>query len=404
MIQSYEGDRNSMKEAKLPGRDWILIPAISLIAICTILASTEWVARRTFYSTGNPARYCMTQDLSTGYRGIPNSVCTDKEPETPLIEYRFNNCGHRTTMECEPKLPGNYRIVVVGSSVAMGWTVPEEKAFAALLPAELSLRVGRRIEVYDEAFPGKAGSPHNVALRFNDVLAAKPDMILWLVTSWDVENAVFKESSSEVLPDKTRKTSFLARVESRIHEALARGSIAEEILDLWNSHSISYMTEHFFYESQSLYMKSFLMGPKAEFLRIKPSPEWKEYLQQFDSAATDVEGRAKAAGVPLVAVFVPGRAQAAMISLDDWPAGYDPYKLDNELRSIVARHGGTYIDILPDFRDIPNPGQYYYPVDGHPKAEGHAIIAGLLAKELTSGAVPALRLATQSQSIQEQGR
>ena len=56
--------------------------------------------------------------------------------------------------------------------------------------------------------------------------------------------------------------------------------------------------------------------------------------------------------MPLVAALLPQRAQAAMISRSRWPAGFDPYKLDNELRSMVVSHGGTYVDILPDFRNI----------------------------------------------------
>jgi hypothetical protein len=404
MIQTSEGDREDMKEAKLPGRDWILLPAISLMTICGILASAECIARRMFTSTGNLGRYCMIGDNSTGYRGIPNSVCTDKNPETPLIEYRFNKCGHRTEMECGPKPPGTYRIVLVGSSVAMGWTVPEEKAFAALLPADLSLRTGRRVEVYDEAYVGEGGTPHNIAVRFNDVQAAEPDMILWIMTPFDIENTGFKKSAPPMLPEKAGKTGFLARVRNRIQEALAKGSIADEILALWKSHSISSMTEHFLYESQSLYVKSSLVGPKAEFLRAEPSQEWKEDLQRFDSVAADVEGRAKAAGVPLIAVFLPNRAHAAIISVGEWPAGYNPYKLDDELRSIVTSHGGTYIDILPDFQSIPNPEQHYYPVDGHPDAEGHLIISGLLARALTSGAVPALKAVVQPQAAKEQGR
>ena len=52
--------------------------------------------------------------------------------------------------------------------------------------------------------------------------------------------------------------------------------------------------------------------------------------------------------------------------------------------------GGTYVDVLSGFRSIPNPEQNYMPVDGHPTAAGHAMISGVLAQALTSGAAPAL--------------
>ena len=138
----------------------------------------------------------------------------------------------------------------------------------------------------------------------------------------------------------------------------------------------------------------------AGFLKAEPNPDWQHWFQTFRIDAEDFEKQANAAGVPFVAVLVPNRAQAAMISMGKWPEGYDPYKLDNELRAIIVSHGGTYIDMLPDFRTIPNGEQDYFPVDGHPNPEGHTIISRLLTKELTCGAVPALH----SQDSAEQAK
>jgi hypothetical protein len=172
------------------------------------------------------------------------------------------------------------------------------------------------------------------------------------------------------------------------------------------SHGTTHMLCHYLYQSQSQYVKSYLVAgnESSGFLMAKPSAAWQSRLRQFDIYIADLEERARAAGVPLVVVMVPNRAQAAMISMGEWPAGYDPYKLDDELRSIITSHGGTYIDILPDFRDIPNPEQGYFPVDGHPNAGGHAIVSRLLAKELTSGVIPALRVTTQPRTAPERGR
>jgi hypothetical protein len=410
MTQSNpNGTGTNMKEAKLPRRDWFLLPLISLLTICFILVSTESIARRTFYATGGVGRYCMFKDPSKGYRGIPNAVCTEKNPETPLIEYRFNSCGDRAGMECGPKPMGVYRIVMAGSSTPMGYGVSRDQSFAAMLPAELSTMTGRTIEVYNESLV--KGSPQSISLAFNRLPASKPDLILWVLTPLDIKgelglaqdrtpgNAAGKEATAHSQP-----VGLLERVRNRIQQTIARGSISDEILDIWNTHPISSMTEHYLYESQSLYLKSFLMGPEAEFLKAEPDADWKRHLRQSGSVAEDVEERARDAGTPLAAVLIPDRAQAAMISMGEWPADYDPYKLDRDLRAIITRHGGTYIDILPDFHNIPNPEEGYYPVDDHPNAEGHAIIANLLARELTSGVIPELKAAVQPRPPQEQGR
>jgi hypothetical protein len=100
--------------------------------------------------------------------------------------------------------------------------------------------------------------------------------------------------------------------------------------------------------------------------------------------------------------MVPTRAQAAMISMGEWPDGFDPFALGKELGSIITSHGGTYIDILSNFRATSNPEQHFYLLNGHPDADGHAIITGFLTKELTSGAVPELRAVVQSDGALEQ--
>ena len=143
-------------------------------------------------------------------------------------------------------------------------------------------------------------------------------------------------------------------------------------------------------------------GP--EFLRTKPNAEWQSHLRDLDSDVADIEAQAKAAGVPVVAALLPQRAQVARISKGVWPAGFDPYKLDNELRSMIESHGGIYVDILPYFRSIPNTEQGFFPLDVHPNARGHAMISGLLARELTNGAVPVLKVAAQQRAVLEEGR
>ncbi len=392
MTQSNAHDLENVEEARLQRRDWFLLPALSLVTIFLLAAFTELIARRIFPKLRTSGEDCMVlNDPSTGGRGIPNSVCWERIPEsTELTEYRFNSCGHRAGMECGSKLPGTYRIVMVGTSVATGMRVPREKTFAALLPSELSRRTGRKVELYNEGMPWRP--PHILALHFNDVLAAKPDMILWILSPIDIERGSWPEAR-----DDTRSLSFPVRAWRRMKAIFAAKSFMAAITEVFNETRTALLLRHLLYMSKSQYVKSSVMSADDEerFLRDQPSAEWQSTLEELDKDAGDIERQTKVAGIPLVTVLLPDRAQAAMISMGEWPVGLDPYKLDVELRSIIVNHRGIYVDILPNFRTIPSPEQGYFPVDGHPNAQGHAIITDILAKALTSGVIPSLEVAGQ---------
>jgi hypothetical protein len=400
-------------------RDWVLMPAIGLLTICLMVASIEYIAREMFRKSTSTTLSCLIlNDPLTGVRAIPNSVCSQKAYESKLVEYRFNGCGYRTGMGCGEKPPGTYRIVMIGSSFNFGMMVPREQSFAALLPVQLGNKTGRQIELYNESM--QWGFPASAALRFRQALAAGPDMILWVLTPADIA------SSSVVLPymgppDSARSDRVPADKLDRVKAAFADNPIPTAIDTVWNNEIVSswdrrinavretplgFLLQHFLYASQTLYVKSYLMGNDSEvgFLQIQPSAVWQQDLRQFVIDAANIEGQARAAGIPVVVALVPNRAEAAMISMGQWPAGFDPYKLDTELRSIITSHGGTYIDILPDFRGVPNSERYYFPVDGHPDPDGHAMIAEMLARELTTGAVSALSTAAKTQAVSEGGR
>jgi hypothetical protein len=405
MMQEKVRYQRSSKDTALPRRDWILLPIISLSTILVIVVFAETMARQAFSASITSLRSCLVVDAATGVRAIPNSVCWDKNSEGPLVEYKFDCNGYRTGRPCEPKSTGSYRIVLIGSSLAMGQNVPIQKTLGALLPEELSRLVGRQFELYNYAMA--FGFPRNTDLRFNDVLAAKPNLILWVLTAIDVKLAGFSYAEFVQSQASSVRPGFLARVKNTIKDKMRELGMDPK--------SASLTALHYFaqkYMNRSQYIESYLKisdsnegdwdaGPSA--LRSELSQEWKSRLKKFEGYAADIARMAETAGVPLVAVMVPNRAQATMISMGDWPRGFDPFRLDQELRSIIVSHGATYIDILPEFRTTPSPERHYYPIDGHPDSDGHALIAGFLAKELSAGAVPALRASDQPQAVLEKG-
>jgi hypothetical protein len=398
MTQSKARDAVILKETNLPRRDWVILPLLGLLTIVLMASSTEFAARQLFSQSKTTNETCLFPDLSNGVRAIPNSVCWEKAPEDGWVEYKFDSCGYRSGMTCGPKSPGTYRLVAIGSSTAMGARVAFDKTMAALLPKELSRLTERRVELYNEGMG--FGFARSTALRFSNVLAAKPDLILWVLTPLDVDFATYPmpETPSE---GPERAAGVRTHIGDRSIRTLIMDTVHERIGNIESGIALRHLLyEH---ESQKNYIQSSLALTRGDhphslsvyedtgFLNARLDPRWELHLREFDTYATDVEAKAKAANVPLVAVLVPNRAQAAMLSLGEWPPGYDPYKLDDEVRAIIERHGGTFIDILPDFRTVPNPERHYFPVDGHLDANGQAMISGFLAKALTSGAVPALK-------------
>jgi hypothetical protein len=398
VTQADDSRLRSPKEAKPARRDWIVLPLISLLTISIMAGSLELIGRRTFRTSNTSVASCIDRDPSAGSEGIPNSVCWEKGAESQLVEYGFNGCGHRAGMDCGPKVPGTYRIVMTGSSVAGGYMVRWERTFAALLPSELSRQTGRKIELYNEGMQFK--TPRFVALRYKEVLAAQPDAILWILTPRDFEDIVQG-------PRVATAPGIQHPVRYRLKQALAKKSVSDAISDVlssireglgnrWMDTASGILVRSCLYQNRSEYVSLYLRGGlQAEFLRERSDPEWQDLLQRFDRYAAEFGGAARAAGVPLLVVLVPNRVQAAMIAMGEWQEGYDPYKLGEELRDIVTSHGGTYIDILPDYREIVEPEQAYFPVDGHPNERGHAIISELLAKAIARSVFPPLRVAAQ---------
>ena len=410
MTQSGLTEPGAAKESKLQRLDWLLLPAVSLLTICLMAVSAELLSRWFYPVTQVGFQNCFATNDSTGDAAVkPNSVCWEQIAESNLkAEYRFNSRGHRAGTELNPKPPGTYRIVLIGSSLTQGLFIPREKTFAALLPEELSMETGRKVEVYNEATGGKfRGGPYpteNSAQHFDQVLAAQPDLILWVITPTDIMNSGSKENADSpdtgALQEDPQSVTGSAKPGSfwnKVTASIASGTFSERVKSRWENTRTSLVLKHLLIasESQDEYIKSSLRnGDNAGFLKTDPDSKWRNQLQYFDAELAEIVGLAKNARVPLVAVLVPNRPQAAMLSNGNRPAGYDPFKLENEVRDSVVNHGGRFIDILGDYRRIPGPERNYFPVDGHPDADGHAIISRFLAKELTSGAVPELKAST----------
>ncbi len=295
-VRSVRGADRNLPEARPSRRDWIIMPLLSLATALALVGGAEILARIVFHTPKTSTLACLVlDDPDTGVRGRPNTTCTQYKWETPgPVVYRFNSSGHRAGMEMLPKPPDTFRIVLVGSSMAVGLWVPWQQTLAAQLPGELYRLTGRSVQLYDEGM--QWGTPRNMARQFNNVIAAKPDLILWVVTPWDMSNVDMNvPPDSRKLPLESGWAAVQEFANTRVR--------------------FLFLLRHLLYLSQSEFLRHFLMqGKEAAFLQADPSPAWQDKLEHFRTYAAEMEKQAKTAGVPLVVTALPERAQTDMIS------------------------------------------------------------------------------------------
>ena len=417
MIQSSTNQPGDDKEG-LPRRDWIVLPLLSLLTIVVVASGTEMFARRSFTEFRSGMGKCTPYtDPWIGVKRSSNCTFVLKELESAPTEYHVNSRGYREDADFAPKQADVYRIVMVGSSFGYGSGLPKEKGLSALLARQLSAISGRKVELYNESIPGFPGLPQSIDRRFKDVVDPKPDLILWEMTRWDVKAIELAAPERQTSPSwQTPAAEGWHRVKHNVAKRSGRKALSSLLhfgAELLNSakktftdSKSAFMIQHAFGESATQYIKYSVSGSDdvAGYLKADLSPMWQHRLERFDSVYADVQAKADAAHIPLVLAMLPTRPQAVMISMGDWPPGYDPYKLRDVVGSIVAKHGGMYIDAFAEFRDVPRAETNFRSVDGHPNAGGDALLAGFLAKKLTGGQVPALSFEARRQTEQETGR
>ncbi len=297
---AHAGIKEGGKEARLPLMDCVLLPVIALLTIVLLAVSTELIARKFFPVSQTNFDNCFVTGDPSGTAPVkPNSVCSERMAESNFpVQYRFNSRGDREDDDLGPKQPGTYRIVMIGSSFAMGLFIPREMTFAAILPEELSLQTARNVELYNEATGGKfRGGPFpikNSVLGIPSSLPATPDMILWIITPMDIENSELEHSvlKSQV-PDVTQPRKLETYVGtrgflSRLENSVAQGTTWSKLRYRWDQSRASLVIKHYLVASESpnQYVESYLQnGSETDFLKTKPDVHWQSLLENFEGQA-----------------------------------------------------------------------------------------------------------------------
>ena len=340
------------------------MPLISILTVLLIVGIVEVVARVVL--TAQPDDACLVPDTRLGLRYLPNCTSRIKSFESPWISNYYNACGYRTDASCGPVPKGARRVVVLGSSVAMGYLVPQQDSFATQAAEALTKRCGMPVEFQN--LGGYLIFWTRVINRVNDALNLKPDAGILQVSVLDIERSDPGEGAVGEHEAGPATNNLLVIIRNLLTQSRA-----------WD------VAQHFMFHNEGLYLSLYLhSGNKSDYLRKPLSDYWENQLRQYDTMVGTIADRFRAAGVPLALVFIPQRAQAELAAKEHGTPNVYPYELNRHLEQIASRHGIGFIDTTKLAAQAPNVGDLYYTVDGHLDGAGHrqvapAIVDGMIA-------------------------
>lgn len=348
------------EDERLPRRDWLLIPLLSLLSLGLVGGISE-VAARVFWPQ-HLEDACAVHDPVLGVRFRPDCRSRVKSAESPWLENSYNACGFRTAEPCGPKPAGGVRVAVIGSSISSGYLVPYGQTFAARAAEMLRRRCRVPVDFQNLAVPGVG--LEKAPLHLDAALALRPDAVLMALSPHDLE----------VLPDDAPLAA--AGAPAPAPQGGGIGGFAREAVQRMRASRAALVAQHFLYENLDSYLPLYLQhGDEADYLRPPLSQGWQRRLRQFDAEVGEIAARTRAAGAPFNLVFVPNRAQAALVRWKRRPPGIDPALLGKAVGEIARRHDVPFLDLTETIGDRPDAAGLFYPVDSHPDGAASAIIA-----------------------------
>ncbi len=353
---------------RLPRRDFVILPLLSVLTVLAMLGGAEVVARLAMPEKSIDE--CLAPDPMLGKRPRPMCVSHTKSPEGDWVENRYNECGYRSDASCQAPADGASRLVVLGSSMAWGLNVPTGETWYVRLADMLSHACGRRVDVQN--LSGVLNLTQ-IAARLPEALTLKPAAALMLITPFDLEGIPPGPFVPGVADPERKEPQGLRKIQVEI--VSARAVVA---------------AQHLIFRQPSSYIPLYLRyGDKADFLRPPFTPAWRQRLDYTDQALGYMAEKFRSAGVPLALVFVPQQAQADIVATKQTIPGVDPFAFGAAIGEIARRHGIVYNDLTPHFSTIRDAPDFYLNVDAHMNGRGNALEAEAARQALTEeGGVP----------------
>lgn len=262
------------------------------------------------------------------------------------FHYKHNSLGFRGRDHEIEKEPGVFRIVGIGDSFTYGVGASADATFLARIEATLSAR-GGEVEAINLGMPRYWPEPEALVLEHYG-LRYKPDLVIVGVMLGDLADTRLGAAGARVFD------GYLVTGRARHLGAVGRWFYL-------NSHAARPIIKTVVWDVKGSPIKPGMEDDEAVWARI----HW---------AHDRMVGLTRAAGARIVLVHIPQKG----------PWGEGSFEMPTRLRNFCAVRECSVIDVLPAAMSHPNPGELYYPEDGHCTEAGYALVADVIVRELES--------------------
>lgn len=361
--------------------------------------------------TMNNTRPIYIYDPDLGHRHPPGANYMYARDEFSH-QITINSQGWRDIERTHPKLPGVYRILVLGDSYTEALQVSSEETFIWQLEASLNKKLAgrKKVEVLNMGVSGY-GTTEEYQLLLKYGLAFNPDMVmLALLTGNDVSN------NSLYLEQRTRDWNaaikpYLELTSSGpvMHPPIAAAKMYERQGSRWifdKIHLIQFVHKRM---SRNVTTRKFLVAvglmDRSNYATYQDIPvdywvyvpdqdqDWQQAWQVTEYLLKIIHELLEERGIAFFVMVLTNREQ---VYEDDWhqiletyPAmqnfSWDLEQPERKIEATLTKLNIDYVRLLPTFREAAaeEPGiRLHFRGDGHWTPEGHALAARVLYGQL----------------------
>ncbi|MEY3369728.1 MAG: hypothetical protein RLZZ361_398 [Cyanobacteriota bacterium] len=273
----------------------------------------------------------ISTSKTLGHEHIP-----DRSARLQNVDIRINDIGMRGA---EPNTKADLKIIMLGSSITLGWGVSEEQIYPSILKQRVQSLTSKQIEVFN-AGVGNYNTYREVEAFFLKYKVLKPDII---VLNYFVNDAeILPAPKSNWLLENSQLAVLLW---SRLEQIKTKFGVQESF------------EEHY----KNIYKDDF--------------EGWILTQKSFAKLAKYANDR----NVPVIVAMIPD-----IHNLKNYPFGF----IHEKIKKLSEDNGFVFVDLYDSFKDIDKPEEIWaMPGDPHPNAKGHQMIANQLFPTLSKYAI-----------------